>query len=401
MTKFINRFQYVKGKDILHIFLFVIALPFSLIFRIFHRNLWLICDDGNDARDNGYWLFKYVREHHPEIDCVYALKKDSPDNNRVKELGMVIPYGTFKHWIYYLSASKNISSQKSGKPNAAVCYFLEISGILNNKRVFLQHGITKDNIKAFYYEVCKFSLFVTAVPRETEYIENVYGYKNKGIVKQLGFCRFDNLQNFRSVYKTNQILLMPTWREWIVRPVASSYDYDDVSNFSHTEYFKTYQSLLLNHQLSDMLKAYNITLIFYPHKGMQPYLSYFHNDNPNIIFADWHRFEVQQLLMESALLITDYSSVAFDFAYMNKPLLYYQFDVEKVRERHYQEGYFSYERDGFGEVCKTENELIERLTLYCRSQFALSESYKNRIENFFTLQDDKNCERNFQAILEL
>lgn len=401
MTKFLNRVKYVKPRDIAHIILFFLAVPFSIILHILHRDLWLICDDGNDARDNGYWLFKYIRENQPTIDCVYALKKNSPDQDKVRNIGKVISYGTLKHWIYYLAASKNISSQKAGKPNAAVCYFLEISGLLRNKRVFLQHGITKDDIKAFYYQVCKFSLFITAAKREQEYIENQYGYSGKNIVKLCGFCRFDNLHNYKSVYKPNQILLMPTWRDWIVRPVSSSSKYDDVSDFTKTEYFTAYQGLLSNQEIHSLLEKYNLTLVFYPHKNMQQFLHHFNLNSPHIKLADWHEYDVQQLLMESALLITDYSSVAFDFAYMKKPILYYQFDIEKVRERHYQEGYFSYEKDGFGEVCIKEDELLEKLSMYCSKNLTLSNLYRQRIDNFYTLYDNKNSERNFEVIKEL
>lgn len=401
MTKFLNRFKYAKPGDAFHVFLFLLALPCALVFRLFRKDVWLICDDGNDARDNGYWLFKYVRENHPEIDCSYALKKSSPDNDRVRKLGRVVPYGTFMHWLYYLAAAKNVSSQKSGKPNAAVCYVLEISGALKNKRVFLQHGITKDDIPAFHYELCKFSLFVTAAARENEFVENAYGYKGKGIVRLLGFCRFDNLRNFRTVYKPNQILVMPTWRDWIARPVASSYKYDDVSDFKKTKYFQAYQSLLENKKLLEKLAEKNLTVVFYPHKNMQKFVSEFSNVSKRVIIADWHTYEVQNLLMESALLITDYSSVAFDFAYMSKPVLYYQFDVEKVRERHYQEGYFSYERDGFGEVCMDEESLVNHICHYVDTGFSVKAAYQKRIDDFFTFKDARNCERNFEAIREL
>ena len=105
--------------------------------------------------------------------------------------------------------------------------------------------------------------------------------------------------------------------------------------------------------------------------------------------------------MQSALLITDYSSVAFDFAYMQKPLLYYQFDIEKVHAAHYQEGYFNYENDGFGKVCKTEETLVNEISNIIDSNFMLKEKYKVRTKNFFTLYDNHNCERNFNAIKEL
>ena len=41
-------------------------------------------------------------------------------------------------------------------------------------------------------------------------------------------------------------------------------------------------------------------------------------------------------------MITDYSSVFFDFSYMRKPVIFYQFDEKKFRKAQYAEGYFSY-----------------------------------------------------------
>ena len=55
---FFQKLQRVKLSDFMHIFLFVIALPASVIYRLFRRDLWLVCDNCNEARDNGYWFFK-------------------------------------------------------------------------------------------------------------------------------------------------------------------------------------------------------------------------------------------------------------------------------------------------------------------------------------------------------
>lgn len=100
-------------------------------------------------------------------------------------------------------------------------------------------------------------------------------------------------------------------------------------------------------------------------------------------------------------LVTDYSSIAMDFAYMGKPLCYYQFDYKKFREKHYAEGYFSYEADGFGPVCYTEEELVKSLFACVGKDFYEEEKYKKRRKEFFTLRDTDNCKRNFQAVREL
>ena len=147
---FWEKIKRVKIKDIFHIFKFLAAWVISRFLKGRHKDLWLFCDTENEARDNAYWLYKYVRENHPGQEAVYAINYNSPDFQRVSGLGQTVPYGSFQHWLYYLMASKNISSQKMGKPNAAICYLLEVYGILKNTRVFLQHGIITANLTFLY-----------------------------------------------------------------------------------------------------------------------------------------------------------------------------------------------------------------------------------------------------------
>jgi len=143
VKEILTRIKHIKPRDVLAIVPFVIALLPSLLLKRRRPALWLICEDENEARDNGYWLFRYIQEHYPAVDVIYAINKTSPDYSKVAALGNVTQYGSLAHWIYYLAAAVNISSQKGGKPNAALCFALEISGILKNKRVFLHMVLPK------------------------------------------------------------------------------------------------------------------------------------------------------------------------------------------------------------------------------------------------------------------
>jgi CDP-glycerol glycerophosphotransferase (TagB/SpsB family) len=395
MNNFISRIKYITVQDLLSLFLFLLSIIPSRIFRLKHSDLWLICEDKNEARDNGYWLYKYIRENQLEIDVVYAINKKSPDYQKVKLLGKVIQYGSLTHWIYYLAASKNISSQKGGKPNAALCYILEIYGILKNKRIFLQHGITQNDCKWLYYEVTKFTLFVCAVKPEYEYVKARFGYPDNA-VKLLGFCRFDNLGKCK--INKQQLLIMPSWREWITGSVPDSGRGEDYNGFMKTEYYTKWQSLLNNERLSELLEKNSLNIVFFPHRNMQRFINIFNTKSNRITIADWRLYDIQDLLKESVFLITDYSSIAFDFAYMKKPLMYYQFDQEAFRKFQYQEGYFSYENNGFGEVARDEYFLIDLIEKYAQKDFVLDDVYRERINNFFMFLDDNNCKRNFEAI---
>lgn len=392
---FWEKLKRVKPEDLLHIFKFLLALPIAFFYKKKRKGLWVLCDTAEEARDNAYWLFRYIREHHREQDVVYAIHKSSPDYSRVKSLGEVVEYGSLKHWIYYLAAEKNISSQKMGKPNAAICYVLEVYGIIKNKRAFLQHGIITADLSFLYYEHTKMSLFVTSTKDEWRYVDENYHYP-KGYVQELGLCRFDELHSGKVNQK--QILLMPTWRMYIRNEISAEPGKRQEEEFVQTDYFKYWDAVLTNEEFLEFIEKEKMQVIFYPHREMHRFLSYFHAQHPNITVASWPEYDVQQLLKESAYLVTDFSSVAMDFAYMKKPLLYYQFDNEKFRSSHHGKGYFDFEKDGFGPVCVTPEEVIGALKDSYQRGFANEERYLRRHEEYFDLWDTNNCRRNYEAI---
>lgn len=396
----LQKLQRVKLKDIGHIFLFLLAWPIAFVYKRFRKDLWLICDNENEARDNGYWLFRYITKQHPKQDVMYAINKKSPDYAKVKGLGKVVQYGSFRHWIYYLTASKNISSQKEGKPNAAVCYVLEVYGILRNTRIFLQHGVTKDDMPFLYYCHTKMRMFICAVDREYQFVKERFGYP-EGYVVKTGFCRYDHLTDCSDKNRKKKILVMPTWRSWISLRTSKSYSMEDITDFRNTEYYKAWEAFLSCRQLEQLLKEHNAELIFYPHRGMQKFAADFGGFVEGAKIATWPEHDVQQLLRECDVLITDYSSIAFDFAYMKKPLFYYQFDYEMFRKGHYEEGYFDYKKDGFGMVCEKMEPLLLELERTLNADCKMPKLYEERVNEFFTFRDRDNCKRNYEAIQKI
>lgn len=395
---FFQRLQRVKLSDLFHVFLFLIALIPSFIYKIANKPFWLICDYGNEARDNGYYFYKYMIQKQPEQKVIYAINKKSPDYQKVCSLGDTVQYGSLMHWILYLAAEINISSQKGGKPNAAICYVLEVYNILRNKRAFLQHGIIKDNLPYVHYKNARFSMFTVSTQKEFDYVNNHFGYP-EGIVKKVGLCRFDELYDESD---DSTILVMPTWRQWISNGASKTKAIEDISSFENTEYYKAWYSLLNSEQLNALLKQHNKKLVFYPHRNMQQYINYFDGiKSENIEIACWPDYDVHDLLKKASLLITDYSSVAMDFAYLNKPIIYYQFDYNRFRENHMEEGYFSYENHGFGPICDTEDKVIASIEKNINSNFKIDELYLERINDFFDMRDKNNCERTYKEILKL
>ena len=67
----------------------------------------------------------------------------------------------------------------------------------------------------------------------------------------------------------------------------------------------------------------------------------------------------------------------------------------------YKHGYFDYKRDGFGPVCETYSDVKRTLLKYAEQDFKNKETYLEKERAFFTLHDQDNCERNYQAIKAL
>lgn len=382
-----------------------LSLLQKTIFRgVYRKRIWLVAEKPSEARDNGAAFFRWVRQTHPEINCFYVIEKAGVDLEAVRPLGNVIYRNSLKHLWYYLAAENSISSQMAGAyPFEVNSRYLKTIKALKNpeqKCIFLQHGITcrAINIRSLFYSSGVHDLVVTSAEAERQFMIEYYSYPPENVAN-VGFCRFDRLKK-RSGEKT--VLIMPTWRAWLSSAEKETLSDREIAQFESSEFFKRYSMLLKDPLLLDMLERYGYKLVFYPHYRLQPFIASFSPcASENVIIAERERYDVQQLLLSSRLLITDYSSVFFDFAYMEKPELFCQFDAERFRDEHYQEGYFSYERDAFGPICRSESELLEQMERYLKNGCVPERKYLDRVDSFFTYRDENNCERTYEAILRL
>lgn len=366
---------------------------------------FLISERGIDARDNGYHLLKWMVENHPEIDVTYVISSDSPDYDKVKDLCKTVEYRSWQHYKLFVSSKVLISTHIMGySPNAYL--FRRWGGIFPNiiypkrqKRVFLQHGVMNVGFEELKADRNHLDLFVCTTTNEYNFLRNEYGWSEE-VLKQLGLARYDVLKEPREVKK--QILIMPTWRRWLL----------DATNgeFQSSDYFKHYYSVLTNKELIKYFKEKGYKLVFYLHQEFQGYSPLFISkdiDRDVVEIATNNKYDVQTLLRESSLLITDHSSVFFDFAYQNKPVIYYQFDNERYYKEHAERGYFIFEIDGFGDVVTTTNELIASIKKTVNDRCELTSEYQDRItkcfdgRNEFTVYD-KNliCEMTYNEIME-
>ena len=362
---------------------------FLSIFISKYKNYWLISERGFDGRDNGYWFYRYMLEHHPEQKVIYCISKKSSDYEKIKELlGEVVSYKSIKHGLIYFTSKCLICTHAYFcSPRWKGLDYLQKRGLLKpkGKKIFLQHGITKDYIEGLTKKKLKADLFICGAKIEYDYIKEKFGYDNE--VVYTGFSRFDNLYNCLNDARKN-ILFMPTWREYIRL-------FNSEEQFKESRYFKNINALLNNKLLGDFLKEKNIKMLFYPHIEVQKWIKCFNIGIDNVEVCTMENYDVQKLLIDTEILITDYSSVFFDYAYMKKKIYFYQFDYDDYRSTQYKEGYFDY-KQGFGPVFESADQLIKRMIDEYNMEF--NNYYLEKNCSFFTYRDNKNCDRIYSEI---
>jgi CDP-glycerol glycerophosphotransferase (TagB/SpsB family) len=142
-------------------------------------------------------------------------------------------------------------------------------------------------------------------------------------------------------------------------------------------------------------------LLFLPHPEVVRFLPMFPRSEA-FTFLDWTGLKsVQDFLVSCAMAVTDYSSLAFEFAYLGRPVAYYQFpETPDIYSAHvWQRGYFDCESHGLGPVLRTAEDVEAWLNDMTRLGGLRQEPYESRAQAFFTLRDGQNCRRAYEAIL--
>lgn len=363
--------------------------------------IWLINDRKDQAGDNGEYFFRYLNKIKPKkIAFYFVLEKNCLDYERLKNFENIIDLNSTKYLNFFLKADKIISSVSELWVNNAFGkdgkYMIDL---YNFDYIYLQNGIIKDDLSWHLNKKrIKFDLIITSSKKEYNSLLSInYGY-NKNNLALTGLTRFDSLINIQNeILKEKIILIFPTWRAYIkgTRDLITFKSIES-EHFINTTYFNFYNKLINNQQLIYIMEKNDYKGIFCLHPNFAAQYKYF---NENNIFKIKKRCYEQDLFAKASLLVTDYSSIFFDFGYIKKPVIYTQFDYEEYRNNHFSKGYFDYKKDGFGKICYDMQCTINAIISEIENKCELKNLYYKRIKRFFKFHDDNNCYRVYMEII--
>ncbi len=361
------------------------------------KQIWLFSDRMDNAGDNGEVFFRYVRAHcPPNVEPVFAIGKNAACLPRLRSEGKVVFFGTREYRYAFLLADKILSSGaaeftvNAWGPNRQ--YLIDL---YRSRYYYLQHGVACADLSQWLNKVNKnLGVIFTSANKETKAFQEGDYYYSRDQIRLTGMARLDALRNGDA----KQILIMPTWR----RSIKGSYDsatnsvyYD---GFRNTEFFQFFNALINDDRLLSAMREHGYRGLFCLHPIHQKQSVDFQGNDVfkvNEGFVDYN-----QVFEDSSLMVTDYSSVLFDFAYLRKPVIYTQFDREQFfADQNYDKGYFDYEEDGFGPVCYDYETTVAALIKQIECGCVNPEKYLKRENDFFRYSDQHNCERILASIL--
>ena len=348
------------------------------------------------AQDNGYYFFKYCMDHEEEKrqnnHIYYVITKDAPDRKKLDAYqSHLVDFMSIRHMIYMIAAELLVSTDTRNHLYAMRQRGSILKRYLRKKPlVFLQHGVTALKKVDFFYGKGKSgscNLFVVTSDFEKKIVEDYFGYAEDEIVNS-GFARWDVLEDKSEGLR--EILIMPTWRAWLENVT--------LEEFKESDYFHNYMALLNSPRFHSFLEKNDLLANFYLHSKFREFIQDFSVKSDRIRLIVFGEEPANELMMRCKMLVTDYSSVCWDVFYLDKPVVFFQFDRDKYMEAH--GSYLDMDRELFGDCAQDVDGLLTYMERCADDHFVVRPEYEKMQKSFYKYFDDQNSRRICDAIVK-
>lgn len=348
--------------------------------------IWLVGEAPYKAQDNGFQLFGWIRRHHPERRAYYVIDADSPDRAKVEPFGNVVTTRSREHIRYTVLASRFVGSHHAEYLHATRSE--RLAGHAKGLRVFLQHGVTgMKNVRLNYgrlhmQEMPPDRVVVNSAAEKQIFIEDFDYFPSQ--VKITGFARFDSLFEGEPEVQ-RRLLVMPTWRDWLASREA----------VLESRYLANWQEFLADPQIRRLRDEQGVEILLVLHPNLRALVDDLHLEGISIAPRD---ADVQELIRTSAALVTDYSSVAWDAAFLGRPVFFFRFDDAVLTGSRVP--FIDAVTELPGPIAHDASVLAAEVTRSAESGFVMTPEYAERARKYLELPETGYCERNYEMVRE-
>ncbi len=336
--------------------------------------------------DNSKYFFEFLWKKEDHDFEFYLLTKNKKLYDKLKiNFGHHIIYAfSFKALLVYLRAKFVLLSNGNGD----IFPYLPT----NKKQIVINmwHAITFKNV-GYLSKVnvqgkinLNLNYFLVCSETERQRMMDAFKYSKETFIT-FGYPRndiyFGQKNRQKAAGKKTTILYLPTFRD------TAPTEFFPFSDFDKNE-------------LNDFLSKNNVEIIIKPHKrdSTNQRLVDIVKDNPNIRIKTSvvNDIDIQQMLLDCDILLTDYSSVYFDFLLLDRPIIYIPYDLEAYLE---ERGLlYDFDEVTCGDKTLTQKEFIESIKNNLENPAKDELRRKEITERFHLYNDGQASDRLFNFI---
>ncbi len=331
------------------------------------------------------WAFKNVNQHKIlKNKNTIVVKTNSKEYFKYLSLS--------KYWIVNSLIDVSIKKKKNqiylqcwhGTPLKKLRYDIEVKGAVLNTISEIRKRNDLDAIK--------FDYFISPSKFCTEKFISAFNLKKLGkdnIIVEKGYPRNDYLFNYKKedIDKIKKLLKLPKDKK-VILYAPTFRDNQHTSGVGYT------YNLGINFDKMQKELSKDYIILFRTHYFVSNSFDFSKYDK--FIYDVSKYDDINDLYIISDLLITDYSSVFFDFANLKKPMIFYMYDLDDYKNN-LRDFYFDLSILP-GPIVKQENDLIKEIKNIDNYDESYHDKYIKFNEKFNYLDDGKSTERVVEVI---
>jgi CDP-glycerol glycerophosphotransferase len=347
---------------------------------LFRREVWVFGSfSGKRFCDNSKYFYLYVLQNHPEIRAIWLTKSKDVKSEILLENGEVYSFYSIRG-LFFSLCSKVVIRCYSLDDVGYVPYLFSSGKLLVN----LSHGIPFKRADKFKRDTINLfikKLFVFFIGREVDLVISESKESNSSLetlyksdqIVLTGAPRTDIFfSNRKTVRAEKSIMYAPTWRDYRF-DLFKEGDLKMISSFLEKEKM----NLFIKWHSADKEGRPDI-------QGLSDRIRMAKDD-------------VTDALLETDILITDYSSIFLDYLLLNRPMIFSAFDLEKYLE---DRGFhYDYVRIIPGPRTLNWDEVLMNISEINLGVDRWKEKRDEMRDFFHTFQDGKSSDRVFKSII--
>lgn len=300
------------------------------------RYVWLFGEnEGKTANNNSFYFWRYIVNKHNDLDAYFVLEKNEKTMAMYRgflpeEKKHLIWRDSIKHYQVFFMADMLFVTLSFKDVQPQRLFVKRYSPAITKPLVYLQHGTAL--IKQLGYEnyYANNSLFrwVYYNPNIPSRLKDVNGFRDYQLYAGRFHPRYIELLRRANTVEAHgdlRILWFITWREYFG------------DNEETKQFLLDIEQIVTNERLQEYLEKRNarIRICLHPKftEGQTKNLLHAIKNNSRIDMVHPNQIDVMDELAQRDVLITDYSSVGFDFTFLGKPVILYQNDLEAYSKK--------------------------------------------------------------------